>query len=417
MIRKEVIHQYQKYGIDVEEVLKTLKNISVSLHCWQLDDVQGFESTASLTGGIQATGNYKGRPRNVKEFFSDLDFALRLIPGNKKINIHAIYQTENIVDRAEITPKQFETWIDFAKQRGLGLDFNPTIFSSPMLKNGLSLSSPDKEIRDYWIKHCINSIKITEHFGRELEQKSLCNIWIPDGLKDSPVDRIGPRKRLEASLDQILATNYDKDLMDISVESKVFGIGIESYTVGSHEFYLNYANKNNILCLLDTGHFHPSENVADKIPSMLVFFPRLALHVSRPVRWDSDHVLKLNDDLQEIANELVKCDALDKTYIGLDFFDASINRVAALVIGARNMQKALLRALLTPWSALKKLQEENDFTKIFALEEELKTLNWGEVWHEYLRTEGCPQEQHWFDEMTKYETVVLDKRRGYESGK
>lgn len=410
-MRNELITLYKKYDIDVSQVINQMKGIPLSLHCWQLDDVQGFEKATALTGGIQATGNYLGKPRNFKEFKQDLDLVLKFIPGKKKINLHAIYQSDEVVDRQDIGPRQFKSWVDYAKANHLGLDFNPTIFSSPMLVGGLSLSSPDEKVRNYWIKHTINSLKVSEYFAKELNQKALCNIWIPDGLKDSPSDRLGPRLRLKDSLDQILKYPYDKKLIDVAVESKVFGIGIESYTVGSHEFYLNYANQNGILCLLDTGHFHPTENVADKISSMLAFFPRLALHVSRPVRWDSDHVLKLNDDLQEVADELVKCNALEKTYIGLDFFDASINRVAALVIGARNMQKALLKALLTPWATLKRLQDEGDFTRLLSLTEELKTLPWGEVWQAYLDEEGCVHEDAWYHQVKKYEEDVLAKRK------
>jgi L-rhamnose isomerase len=376
-----------------------------------MDDVIGFENNDSLTGGIQTTGNYPGRARNFKELTEDLEFALKYIPGSKKINLHANYQVEDIVDRRDVTPHQFAPWVKWAKENGLGLDFNPTMFSSPMLKDNMTLSSPIKEVRDYWITHCINSLKITEYFGKELGQKALCNIWIPDGLKDVPADRLGPRARLKDSLDQILAGyKYDKKYMDVAVESKVFGIGMESYTTGSHEFYMNYAIKNNILCLLDTGHFHPTENVADKISSMLLFNDKLAFHVSRPVRWDSDHVLKLNDDLQDVADELVKCDGLDRSYIGLDFFDASINRVCATIIGARNMEKALLKALLTPWDLLKSLQDELNHTKVLALQEELKTLPWGEVWDEYLKQEGIALESEWFKDAMEYEEKVLKKR-------
>jgi L-rhamnose isomerase len=376
-----------------------------------MDDVIGFENNDSLTGGIQTTGNYPGRARNFKELTEDLEFALKYIPGSKKINLHANYQVEDIVDRRDVTPHQFAPWVKWAKEKGLGLDFNPTMFSSSMLKDNMTLSSPIKEVRDYWITHCINSLKITEYFGKELGQKALCNIWIPDGLKDVPADRLGPRARLKDSLDQILAGyKYDKKYMDVAVESKVFGIGMESYTTGSHEFYMNYAIKNNILCLLDTGHFHPTENVADKISSMLLFNDKLAFHVSRPVRWDSDHVLKLNDDLQDVADELVKCDGLDRSYIGLDFFDASINRVCATIIGARNMEKALLKALLTPWDLLKSLQDELNHTKVLALQEELKTLPWGEVWDEYLKQEGIALESEWFKDAMEYEEKVLKKR-------
>ena len=410
-MRKEVIELYKSYGIDVNKVLEKLKNIPISLHCWQMDDVNGFESDGNLTGGIQTTGNYLGKARNFDELTKDLEFALKYIPGKKKINLHAIYQAGDIVDRSEITYKEFLPWVDFAKKNNLGLDFNPTMCSSPMLVDNMTLSSPRKEVRDYWIKHCINSLKVTEYFGKELGEKALMNIWIPDGLKDTPADRLGPRMRLKDSLDKIIhGYNYDKSVMDVSVESKVFGIGMESYTVGSHEFYMNYAKENNLLCLLDTGHFHQGENVSDKSSSMLLFNDKLALHVSRPVRWDSDHVLKLNDDLQEVADELVKCDGLERTYIALDYFDASINRVAALVIGARNMEKALLRSLLTPWDVLKQAQDEMDHTKVLALFEEIKTLPWNEVWDEYCKLNNCMNEHDWFNEVLKYEKEVLVKR-------
>ena len=401
---------FAHYGIDVEKALTALAETPISIQCWQLDDVNGFLSNESLSGGIQSTGNYPGKARNFKELTADLDVALSLIPGKKKINLHAIYQSDAPVDRKDIHPENFKSWVAYAKERGLGLNFNPTLFSSPRMDDGLSLSSPRKEVRDYWVEHCINSIKVTEYFGRELGQRSLCNIWIPDGLKDEPADRQGPRARLKESLDRILEYRYDREVMDVSVESKVFGIGVESYTVGSHEFYLSYAMKNDVLCLLDTGHFHPTEVVADKISSLLLFSPRLAFHVSRPVRWDSDHVLKLNDDLQLVADELVKCDALGKSYIGLDFFDGSINRIAALVIGTRNMQKALLRALLTPWDKLKEAQNHYDHTEVLALQEEIKTLPWGDVWNEYLSRQGVASESEWLAVVREYEKNVLSHR-------
>ena len=411
-MRKAVKEQFAKYGIDVNKAMRELAKTKISLHCWQLDDVAGFESAGSLTGGIQTTGNYPGKARNFEELTQDLDEALKYIPGSKKINLHAIYQTGDIVDRADIGPAQFKKWVEYAKARGLGLDYNPTIFSHPMLVDGMSLSSPDEKVRKYWIKHCINSLKVTEYFGKELGQRSLMNIWIPDGLKDVPADRIGPRMRLKESLDAILAGyKYDKKVMDVAVESKVFGIGVESYTTGSNEFYLNYAATRGILNLLDTGHYHPTENVADKISSMFTFFPRLAFHVSRPVRWDSDHVLKLNDDLQDVADELVKCNGLNRSYIGLDYFDASINRIAALVIGARNMEKALLKALLTPWDMLKEAQDSYDHTKVLALQEEIKTLPWGEVWDEYCSKQGVLGEAEWFEKVRKYENKVLRLRK------
>ena len=411
-MRTEVKQAFAKFGIDPKKAMQKLAKVKVSLHIWQFDDVLGFENSGSLDGGIQATGNYPGRARNFEEMKMDIDEALRHIPGQKKLNLHAMYQTGKIVDRANISPKQFKAWVDYAKKRHLGLDMNPTYFSSPMYKNNMTLSSPDKKVRDYWIKHTINSIKVTEYFAKELKQKALCNIWIPDGIKDVPADRIGPRQRLAESLDKALsAYKYDKKIMDVSIESKLFGIGLESYTTGSSEFYMNYAAKHNVLCLLDTGHFHPTENVADKISSLLTFYPSLAFHVSRPVRWDSDHVLRLNDDLQDVANELVKCNALDKAYIGLDYFDASINRVAAMVIGARNMEKALLIALLTPWKLLKELQDKSDFTKLLAIQEEIKTLPWGEVWDEYCRSQKVSLESNWLDKVLQYEKKVLSNRK------
>ena len=409
-------NKYLKYGIDIEDVLKKLNEVTISIHCWQLDDVNGFENCDALSGGIQSTGNYLGKARDFNELTADLSTALRFIPGNKKINLHAMYQSDNLVDRSDITIKQFKKWIEYAKANNLGLDFNPTVFSSPMLVDGLSLSSPDEDVRNYWIKHCINSIKVTEDFAKELGIKSLCNIWIPDGLKEVPSDRLGPRKRLEQSLDKIFEYKFDNNLIDVSLESKVFGIGVESYTVGSHEFYMNYCakktfkEKQQVLCLLDTGHFHEGENVADKISSLLMFNDKLAFHVSRPVRWDSDHVLKLNDNLQEVADELVKCDALDKSYIGLDYFDGSINRVAALVIGTRNIQKALLKALLTPWSILTEAQDKYDHTKVLALQEEIKSLPWALVWEEYCKEQGILQDDEWYQEVIKYEEEVLKKR-------
>ena len=409
-MRKDVIETYKKYGIDVYEALRKLKNATISLHCWQLDDVAGFENAGDLTGGIQSTGNYPYKARNFAELTKDLDESLKYIPGKKKINLHASYQVNDICDRKDISPTQFEPWVEYAKARNLGLDFNPTIFSSSMLKDGLSLSSPDKYVRDYWIEHCINSIKVSEYFATELNQKSLCNIWIPDGLKEVPSDRQGPRARLKDSLDKIISYKYDKRKVDISVESKVFGIGVESYTTGSNEFYLNYAASRHICCLLDTGHFHPTENVADKISSMYCFYNKLAFHVSRPVRWDSDHVLKLNDELQDVADELVKCNGLKRSYIGLDYFDASINRIAAMVIGARNMEKALLKALLTPWNLLKEAQDSYDHTRVLALQEELKTLPWGEVWDEYLKQQGMVSDAKMFEEVRQYEKEVLSKR-------
>ena len=401
---------YAAYGVDVEAALTKAVETPISLQCWQLDDVSGFENAGDLTGGIQATGNYPGKARNYEELTQDLEKALSLIPGKKKVNLHAIYQSDNVGDRKDITVENFARWIDFAKKHDLGLDFNPTMFSSSHMFDGCSLSSDDEATRQYWIEHCINSIKVSEAFAKATGQRCLCNIWIPDGMKEDPADRLGPRQRLKDSLDQILAAPYDKNLVDVAVESKVFGIGLESYTVGSNEFYISYAVAHQIPALLDMGHYHPTENVADKISSLLCFLPRIALHLSRPVRWDSDHVIRFNDDLKAVFDELVRNDALDRTDIGLDFFDASINRVAALVIGARNAEKALLNALLTPWDLLKKAQNEHDHTGLLELSEDIKTLPFGEVFAEYCARNNVPVDGKWYGQVEEYEKNVLLKR-------
>ena len=401
---------YAAYGVDVEAALMKAVETPISLQCWQLDDVSGFENAGDLTGGIQATGNYPGKARNYEELTQDLEKALSLIPGKKKVNLHAIYQSDNVGDRKDITVENFARWIDFAKKHDLGLDFNPTMFSSSHMFDGCSLSSDDEATRQYWIEHCISSIKVSEAFAKATGQRCLCNIWIPDGMKEDPADRLGPRQRLKDSLDQILAAPYDKNLVDVAVESKVFGIGLESYTVGSNEFYISYAVAHQIPALLDMGHYHPTENVADKISSLLCFLPRIALHLSRPVRWDSDHVIRFNDDLKAVFDELVRNDALDRTDIGLDFFDASINRVAALVIGARNAEKALLNALLTPWDLLKKAQNEHDHTRLLELSEDIKTLPFGEVFAEYCARNNVPVDGKWYGQVEEYEKNVLLKR-------
>lgn len=409
-MRKEVREIYKKYGINLNKVLNKLKTIPISIQCWQLDDVKGFISNENITGGIASTGNYPYKARNFDELVQDYKFALDLIPGKKKLNLHAIYEDSNIVDRKDISINNYQKWLNFALENGYGIDFNPTLFSSDMLVDNLTLSSPKKEIRDYWIKHCINSIKISEQFGKILQKKSLCNIWIPDGLKESPANRISLRENLKSSLDEIFKYKYDKKYCDVSLESKVFGIGLESFTVGSWEFYQNYCAKSSVINLIDMGHYHPTENVADKISSILLFNKKLALHISRPVRWDSDHVVKLNDELQEVCDEVVKCNALENTYLGLDFFDGSINRVAALIIGARNLVKALLRSLLTPWDLLKKYQDEEKHTELLKLQEEIKTLPWNEVYNEYLKRNNCESEYTWFDKVKKYEKEVMQKR-------
>ena len=409
--------EYEKWGINVDEVLRKLNEVKISIHCWQGDDVTGFEvNEQELSGGIAATGNYPGKATTPEELRADLDKALSLIPGTHKINLHAIYAETNgqVVERDQLKPEYFENWVNWAKERGLGLDFNPTIFSHPKAADGLTLSHPDKEIRDFWIRHAIACRKIGEYFGKELGQTCLTNIWIPDGYKDIPSDRLGPRRRLKESLDEILKVEIDKKYNLDCVESKVFGIGAESYTVGSNEFYLNYAAKNDILSLLDTGHYHPTEVVSDKLSAMYLFSDKVALHVSRPVRWDSDHVVILDDELKEIAKEIVRNDALNKTIIGLDFFDASINRIAAWVIGTRNMIKALLNAMLMPHDTLRKLQDEGNFTERLALMEELKTYPMGDIWNYYCELNNVPVKEGWIEEVKEYEKEVLAKRNTCE---
>jgi len=342
---------------------------------------------------------------------ADMDKAFSLIPGKHKINLHACYAiTEEKPDRNELEPKHFQAWVDYAKKRKLGLDFNPTFFSHPKAAEGMTLSHPKAEIRKFWIEHGKCCRRITEFFGRELNQLSLNNVWIPDGLKEIPADRLAPRARLKESLDELFSENLDRNFIIDSVESKVFGIGLEAYTVGSHEFYLNYAAKTGVLCLLDNGHYHPTENVADKIPSMLLYADKLALHVTRPMRWDSDHVVLLNDDLRDIANEIVRCDALDRVLIGLDFFDASVNRIAAWVIGMRNMQRALLAALLTPHRKLAKLQNDGKFYEMMALNEELKTYPMGDIWDHFCEINKVPVRDAWLGKVKRYERDVLSKR-------
>ncbi|WP_347942165.1 L-rhamnose isomerase [Peribacillus simplex] len=404
---------YANWGIDVDAALETLKKVPISIHCWQGDDIGGFEVNKSeLSGGIDVTGNYPGKATTPEELRMDLEKALSLIPGKHRVNLHAIYAETNgeAVERDQLEPKHFENWLNWAKENGLGLDFNPTLFSHEKAADGLTLSHPDEEIREFWIDHCIASRKIGEYFGRELGMPCLTNIWIPDGYKDIPSDRLTPRKRLKESLDRIFTAEVDETCNWDAVESKVFGIGSESYVVGSHEFYLGYALKNNKICLVDTGHYHPTETVSNKISSMLLYSDKLALHVSRPVRWDSDHVVILDDELREIALEIVRNDALNQVIIGLDFFDASINRVAAWTIGTRNMIKALLYALLVPNDHLKELQEKGDFTERLALMEEFKTYPFGAIWDYYCEQMNVPVKERWLMQVKDYERDVLAKR-------
>ena len=403
--------QYAALGVDTEKAIKALQKISISMHCWQGDDVGGFENAGALTGGIQTTGNYPGKARTPEELMADIDKALSLIPGKHRINLHAcyaIFEDGKKVERNKLEPKHFRKWVEFAKKRHLGIDFNPTFFSHP-LADGLTLASEDPRVRKFWIEHGICCLKIAEYFGKELGTPCALNFWVPDGLKDEPSDRFGPRKRLKESYDKIFKYKYNKKLVVPTIESKLFGIGAESYTVGSHEFYMGYALKNNLLCLLDTGHFHLSENVADKISSLLLFSGKVAFHVSRPVRWDSDHVIRFNDDVRACAHEIVR-NGPENFIIALDYFDASINRVAAWVLGMRNMQKELLKAMLVPWKSLKAEQETGNFTAQLVLQEEYKNYPVEEVWAEFCRRNGVVADEAWFKQVEKYEKDVLLKR-------
>ena len=402
---------YRAAGVDTDAALEALKNIPVSMHCWQGDDVIGFDGAGALSGGIQATGNYPGRARTPEELMSDMDKALSLIPGTHRINLHAsyaVFEDGEWADRDKLEPKHFAKWVEFAKERGLGIDFNPTLFSHVKAENA-TLSSEVPEIRRFWIDHVKACIRISEYFAQELGTPCTMNIWIPDGFKGIPADRTAPRARLKDSLDQILSIDYDKSKVYVAVESKVFGIGMESCTVGSHEFYMNYASKNDILCLLDSGHYHPTEVVSDKISSMLLFFDKVALHVTRPVRWDSDHVVLFDDETREIAKEIVRGGA-DRVLLALDFFDASINRISAWVVGMRNMQKALLNALLLPNGKMAELQNERKFTELMMLSEEMKTYPLGDVWDYFCEQNGAPVKEAWFEEVKRYEADVLVKR-------
>ena len=402
---------YRAVGVDTDAALEALKNIPVSMHCWQGDDVIGFDGAGALSGGIQATGNYPGRARTPEELMADMDEALSLIPGTHRINLHAsyaVFEEGEWADRDKLEPKHFAKWVEFAKERGLGIDFNPTLFSHAKAENA-TLSSEVPEIRKFWIDHVKACLRISEYFAKELETPCTMNIWIPDGFKDIPADRTAPRARLKDSLDQILSIDYDKSSVFVAVESKVFGIGMESCTVGSHEFYMNYASKNDILCLLDSGHYHPTEVVSDKISSMLLFFDKVALHVTRPVRWDSDHVVLFDDETREIAKEIIRGGA-DRVLLALDFFDASINRISAWVVGMRNMQKALLNALLLPNGKMAELQNNRQFTELMMLSEEMKTYPLGDVWDYFCQQNGAPVKEAWFEEVKRYEADVLTKR-------
>ena len=402
---------YADFGVDTDKALEALENVTVSIHCWQGDDVTGFDSKQSLSGGIQTTGNYPGKATTPEELMADIDKAFSLIPGKKKLNLHAcyaIFEDGEFADRDAIEPKHFKKWVDFAKERGMGIDFNPTYFSHSMVKDNLTLSSPDEEVRKFWVKHGIQCLKISQYFAEETGVPCVMNIWIPDGYKDIPADRLSPRARFKKSLDEILSIPYDKEKVYVTLESKVFGIGLESYTVGSAEFCLSYSTKNNITPLMDNGHYHPTELVSDKISSLLLFNEKIALHVTRGVRWDSDHVVIFDDETKEIAKEIVANDALDRVFIATDYFDASINRISAWVTGVRNVKKALLNALLMPNAKLKALQESSDFTSLMCLQEDLKTAPFGDVWEEYLKRENVVS--NYLNEIKEYEEKVLVKR-------
>lgn len=404
---------YAKYGVDTEAAIARLKEIPVSLHCWQGDDVTGFDHDGPLTGGIQTTGNYIGKARTPEELMQDMDEVIRLTPGRKKLNLHAsyaIFENGEFADRDKLEPKHFAKWVAFAKERNMGIDFNPTFFSHEKIKDGLTLSSPDDEIRRFWIEHGKACIRISEYFAKETGVPCVMNIWTGDGSKDVPADRLEPRARYKAAIEEIISEPHDPKLVKPCVESKVFGIGVESYTVGSAEFALSFAaTHEGCLPLMDNGHYHPTEVVSDKIPALLAFFPEIALHITRPVRWDSDHVVLFDDETKEMAKEIVRCDALERVDMALDYFDASINRISAWIVGFRSWQKALLSALCTPHADLQKLQDEGNWTELMVRQEELKTLPFGDVWNEYCKQCGTA-ESEWFEEVKRYEAQVLTKR-------
>ncbi len=410
----EAKEKYAKLGIDTDAAIAILKEIPVSLHCWQLDDVMGFDHDGPLTGGIQTTGNYPGKATNPEQLFEDYEKVFELTPGKKKINVHAcyaIFSEGEFADRDKLEPKHFEKWVALAKKHKVGLDFNPTFFSHHKVKDGLTLSSTDEETRKFWIEHGKACIRISEYFAKETGIPCVMNIWIGDGYKDVPADRLGPRMRYKDALEQILSEPYDRNLVKPCVESKVFGIGVEAYTVGSAEFTLSFAaQQEGCMPLMDNGHYHPTEVVSDKIPAMMCFYPEFALHITRPIRWDSDHVVLFDDETRELAKEIVRCDGLGRIHMALDYFDASINRISALATGFRNWEKALLEALCTPHRMLRELQDTNQLSKKMVLQEAVKLLPLGEVWEEYLRREGIVDDFHFYDEVEKYEKEVLSIR-------
>ena len=403
------VERYAEFGIDVEKVLEKLGKVEISMHCWQADDVCGFESSGDLTGGIQTTGNYPGKARNIDELRADVLKASSLIPGTQRLNLHEIYGDfgGKFVDRDEVEPKHFEGWMQWGLEHGMKLDFNTTSFSHP--KSGdLSLSNPDKAIRDFWIEHSKRCRAIAEEMGRRQGDPCIMNLWVHDGSKDITVNRMKYRELLKDSLDQIFATKYEN--MKDCVESKVFGIGLESYTVGSNDFYIGYGAQNNKIVTLDTGHFHPTESVADKLSSLLLYVPEVMLHVSRPVRWDSDHVTIMNDETLDLMHEIVRCDALDRVHIGLDYFDASINRIGAYVIGTRAAQKCLLQALLEPLAQLREYEAIGQGFERLALLEEAKNLPWNAVWDMYCLRNNVPVGEAFIADVQQYEKEVTSKR-------
>lgn len=405
--------RYAEMGVDVDAAMANLAKVKISLHCWQGDDVGGFENASGLTGGgILATGNYPGKARTPDELRADAEKAFSLIPGKHRFNLHAIYLENGgkKVDRDEIEPAHFQGWIDWAKANGLGLDFNPTFFSHEKAADGLTLSHPDKGIRDFWIEHDKRCRAIASAMGAAQGNPCVVNHWTPDGMKDFPADRLAPRRRLAESYDEIFSVVQPRETIRDGVESKLFGIGAESYTVGSHEFCMGYAMKNNLLVTLDAGHFHPTETISDKLSSLSLFVDELLLHVSRGVRWDSDHVVVWNDEMKAIAEELVRCDLLSKTYVALDYFDATINRVAAWTIGTRAALKALLAAFLEPIATLKQAELDGNYTKRLALMEEARTLPFSAVWDYYCEKNGVPVGEKWLAEVEAYEAAVQSKR-------
>lgn len=411
---EEAKKRYAQYGIDTDAAIERLKTVPVSLHCWQGDDVGGFDSKDALSGGILTTGNYPGKAATPEQLMQDMDKAMSLCPGKKKLNLHAsyaIFENGEFADRDKLEPKHFKKWVEYAKERNMGIDFNPTFFSHPMVKNGLTLSSPDEEVRRFWINHGKACIRISQYFAEETGIPCVMNIWTGDGYKDIPADRMGPRQRYKEAYEEIISEPHNPDMVKPCVESKVFGIGVESFTAGSAEFTLSFAaTHKGVLPLMDNGHYHPQEYVSDKISALLCFFPEIALHITRGVRWDSDHVVLFEDETREMAKEVVRNNALDRVYMALDFFDASINRISAWTVGFRSWQKALLNAMCLPNDELKRLQNESRFTELMVKQEEAKMLPFADVWEEYCRRCGVTAGPEWFEEIKKYETEVLSKR-------